>query len=362
MSASRSARRSPPTALSSRTIARAAASSSVPALAGTQLHEALERRSRAPAAAATGRGATICRAISRASTSVRAPRSARRCLDRSVRRCRELRRPTSPRSPRSRAGRCARGRGARRAQEGRAPRGTRAAPQPGSPRRGSRPRRRARARFESFLPSSPRSSPWWIDLGELAAERPGDPALRLLVRAMVGAADDVRDAEVEVVGDGRELVGRASRRRGASVTPSSRSEPSASRAAPPSRSARCRRRGVDAAALALAHRPLVPGDPEPVEVVEDRLLAAARRARGSVSSIRSTSAPPRSSANRRFATAVSALPRWSDPVGLGAKRTRTLTRRSGRGPARPQRDRARLGSPDTTARSKPPSCATCVYA
>src|SRR5688500_7583982 len=44
---------------------------------------------------------------------------------------------------------------------------------------------------------------------------------------------------------------------------------------------------------------------------------------GSVSSIRRTKAPPWSSAKRRFATAVSAPPRWSDPVGLGAKRTRT---------------------------------------
>src|SRR5919197_844104 len=48
-------------------------------------------------------------------------------------------------------------------------------------------------------------------------------------------------------------------------------------------------------------------------------------ARGSsVSSIRSTSAPPRSSAKQRLATAVSALPRCSEPVGLGAKRTRII--------------------------------------
>src|SRR5205085_5786471 len=33
--------------------------------------------------------------------------------------------------------------------------------------------------------------------------------------------------------------------------------------------------------------------------------------------------PPCSSAKPRFATAVSAFPRCSDPVGLGAKRTRT---------------------------------------
>ena len=34
------------------------------------------------------------------------------------------------------------------------------------------------------------------------------------------------------------------------------------------------RLGVDAAALALPHGPFVPGDAEPAEVVEDRLLAA----------------------------------------------------------------------------------------
>jgi A/G-specific adenine glycosylase len=45
----------------------------------------------------------------------------------------------------------------------------------------------------------------------------------------------------------------------------------------------------------------------------------------SVSSLRSNIAPPRSSAKRRFATAVSALPTCSDPVGLGANRTRTIS-------------------------------------
>src|SRR5690348_15285067 len=43
---------------------------------------------------------------------------------------------------------------------------------------------------------------------------------------------------------------------------------------------------------------------------------------GSVSSIRSSSQSP----NLRFATALSALPTWSDPVGLGAKRTRVMSR------------------------------------
>src|SRR5689334_1421820 len=47
----------------------------------------------------------------------------------------------------------------------------------------------------------------------------------------------------------------------------------------------------------------------------------------SVSSTRRSIVPPPSSAKRRFATALSALPRWSEPVGLGAKRTRIVTRR-----------------------------------
>src|SRR5437762_13415853 len=42
----------------------------------------------------------------------------------------------------------------------------------------------------------------------------------------------------------------------------------------------------------------------------------------SVSSIRSRNQSPKS----RFATAVRALPTWSDPVGLGAKRTRFIPR------------------------------------
>src|SRR5437762_5992614 len=43
--------------------------------------------------------------------------------------------------------------------------------------------------------------------------------------------------------------------------------------------------------------------------------------------MRRRSVPPRSSAKTRFATALSAPPRWSEPVGLGAKRTRTMSAR-----------------------------------
>jgi hypothetical protein len=72
--------------------------------------------------------------------------------------------------------------------------------------------------------------------------------------------------------------------------------------------------------LALAHRALVPLDAEPLEIGPDRLLPAGTFASTSVSSMRSRNQSPKS----RFATALSALPTWSDPVGLGAKRTRFM--------------------------------------
>ena len=98
-------------------------------------------------------------------------------------------------------------------------------------------------------------------LGQLAAERARDPLLHLLVRPVVGAADDVGDAEVEVVDDGRELIGggavRARQRR-----PGEPDRPVrvADRAGF-ERERRCL--GVTLGPLALPDRPLVPADPEP---------------------------------------------------------------------------------------------------
>ena len=46
------------------------------------------------------------------------------------------------------------------------------------------------------------------ELGRLRAERLEQPPVELLVRPVVVAADDVRDAEVDVVDDAREVVGR----------------------------------------------------------------------------------------------------------------------------------------------------------
>ena len=44
----------------------------------------------------------------------------------------------------------------------------------------------------------------------------------------------------------------------------------------------------------------------------------------SVSSMRTTKRPPAWRAKRKLYSAVRAVPMWSDPVGLGAKRTLTV--------------------------------------
>ena len=82
-----------------------------------------------------------------------------------------------------------------------------------------------------------------------------------------------------------------------------------------------RRLEVPCGARALAHRALVPVDAEPAQVVEHAVLAA-RRGSGPGRCRRSAAASSRRSA--RLATALSALPTWSEPVGLGAKRTRVI--------------------------------------
>ena len=71
-------------------------------------------------------------------------------------------------------------------------------------------RSRPAARFASFLPSSPRIRPWWTNSGGVGAERLEQPTVQLLVRPVVEAADDVRDPEVDVVDDAREVIRRGS--------------------------------------------------------------------------------------------------------------------------------------------------------
>ena len=146
------------------------------------------------------------------------------------------------------------------------------------------------------------------ELRRARPERLEQPAVERLVRPVVVPADHVRDPEVDVVHDARQVVGRRAvladegravetlaaaghrprgdgRRRSLCRTgPSSHSSPSHSRS---------RRSSSSPPATLRA---------------------------GSVSSMRSSSQSP----NARLATALSAFPTWSDPVGLGAKRTRFM--------------------------------------
>jgi hypothetical protein len=103
----------------------------------------------------------------------------------------------------------------------------------------------------------------------------------------------------------------------------SRTDPSSSRAAAPE--ARARSTASEYTPWRLLWRTGPSSHPTPSQERSSRIAPSPPSTfrAGSVSSMRSTSAPSRASANRRLATAVSAFPRWSDPVGLGAKRTRT---------------------------------------
>ena len=295
--------RLPPTALSSRTSSRAPASSRRRRLRARSSDEPLERRPRLVAErdAARARGSA---ARSRAPRPASARREARG-------RGRAGPPPTAASSSSDIAAIASiASRPRRAASSWTSCSGSPSSSRYGADRRGGHalPSRRSATdacavRFESFFPSAPSRSPWWTTSGQLPAECPGDPLLHRLVRPVVGAADDVRDPESEIVGDGRELVGGASRPAAASVMPSSLIEPSSSRTAP-SPSASCRRLGVAVPALALADRALVPcrsrasrgrrGSPPP----------SSERVRVRIGVVdRSTSAPPCASAKSRLATA-----------------------------------------------------------
>ena len=115
-------------------------------------------------------------------------------------------------------------------------------------------------------------------LGQLAPERPRDPLLHVFVRPVVGAADDVGDPEVEVVDNRCELVG------GGAVRPRERGPRKPDRAVHIADRA-CvqserRRLGVTLCPFALADRPLLPGDAEPAQIVQNRLLPAGNGALG----------------------------------------------------------------------------------
>ena len=99
------------------------------------------------------------------------------------------------------------------------------------------------------------------ELGRRRAERLEEPAVQLLVRPVVEAADDVRDAEVRVVDDAREVVGR-----GAVLAQQRDSVEALAQL----------RAGLAVALLplALADRAVLPGEPEPLEVADDLLFSA----------------------------------------------------------------------------------------
>ncbi len=98
-------------------------------------------------------------------------------------------------------------------------------------------------------------------LGRARAESLGEPTVKVFVRTMIRATDDVRDLEVDVVDDRREVV-----RRGP-VRASERD------AFEPIRPESLRRVAICVLTLALTDWPLLPRDPEPLEVAHDRLLA-----------------------------------------------------------------------------------------
>ena len=111
-------------------------------------------------------------------------------------------------------------------------------------------------------------------LRRLEAECARELDLLLGVRAMVGAADDGRDPEVVVVDDAGEVVGR----RAVGTEQGQPAEPQR-----PLVILGADRRGRLAVALetaALAHRPVVPIDAEPAQVVGDRVGRALELAAG----------------------------------------------------------------------------------
>ena len=137
-------------------------------------------------------------------------------------------------------------------------------------------------------------------LRRLPAERLGQLAVQGLVRTVVRPADDVRDLELDVVHDGREVVRRRAvrskqRRLAEAIAhPGARRQlgidPGARSAAPAPRPRRCRATRGRGGSPAL-HPPRCVTDP----------------CRRSVSRNQSP--------NARLAAAVSALPTWSEPVG-----------------------------------------------
>ena len=299
-------------------------------------HGARRNRSsvgQASSGSAADAGDVICRPISRASTSVRAPRSARTALGgapAAAASSSSLHRLDGPdREPAD--ARPVEVHVVRRQAELVEVRAERRRGDPLVPEVGDR---RMAVTLRELLPVLAEQQAVVDHLGELCSESAGDAPLHRLVRTMVRPPDHMRDAEVEVVGNRGELVGR----RPVGTQERHAVEPERAVRVAHGASLPLRRRsrlGVDLRALALAHRPFVPGDAEPVEVGHDR-LDATRRRRASRRCRRSSTRACRRGRSRSDGSPrrSCAFPRCSEPVGLGANRTRTFMRRRGRGVGR----------------------------
>ena len=199
-----------------------------------------------------------------------------------------------------------------------------------------------------------------MHLRRLRAERAMQRGVQLLVRPVVGAADHVRDPEVDVVDDAREME-----RRRAVVAPE-RDALEALR-----QPGLARRREVALGALALPHRPVVPLDPEPAQVLEDRLLAAGHVARR-VGVVDPQQQPVAEAAVRHRAQRVADVQRpgrarseadahHQSVAATSSKCVDVLPSSDGRARAarRPCRRRGSTSKERTRRRSRPPSGSRC---
>ena len=105
------------------------------------------------------------------------------------------------------------------------------------------------------------------ELRRRRAERLEHAPVQRLVGTVVVAADNVRDSEVDVVDHRREVIGR-------------RAVLAQERHALEAVAERSPGLAVPLGAVALPHRALVPVDPEPLEVPQDRFLPALEISRG----------------------------------------------------------------------------------
>ena len=134
--------------------------------------------------------------------------------------------------------------------------------------------------------------------------------VQLLVRPVVRAADHVRDLEVDVVDDAREVE-----RRRAVVAPEHHSLEALRQPG------LARRLEMPRGARALPDRPLVPVDAEPPQILE-HASSPPGEVPGGIGVVDPQQQPVAEIAGWRRRS--SALPTCSDPVGLGAKRTRFI--------------------------------------